>query len=229
MENEIIPYIEMCRREGVSLQRGMNFSLGKTHSVILMSVSPSAPYEDRFEDDGSTIVYEGHDAPRSPQNQAPKMIDQPEVSPSGGLTENGKFHRAAQQYKAGQAPPERIRVYEKIKQGIWSYNGVFHLVDSWRERTNGRTVFKFRLVAVEGEEDFSVPVPAHSKIRRVIPTSVKLEVWKRDGGKCTKCGATEDLHFDHIIPWSKGGSSTTADNIQLLCGKHNLEKRDKIE
>lgn len=229
MENEIIPYIEMCRREGVSLQRGMNFGIGRTHSVILMSVSPGAPYEDRFEDDGSTIVYEGHDVPRSPQNQTPKMIDQPEVSPSGGLTENGKFHRAAQQYKAGQAPPERIRVYEKIKQGIWSYNGIFHLVDSWRERTNGRSVFKFRLVAVEGEEDLSIPVPAHSKVRRVIPTSIKLEVWKRDGGKCTKCGATEDLHFDHIIPWSKGGSSTTADNIQLLCGKHNLEKRDRIE
>ena len=29
--NEIIPYLEMCRREGVSLQRGMNFSLGGNH------------------------------------------------------------------------------------------------------------------------------------------------------------------------------------------------------
>jgi hypothetical protein len=229
MENEIIPYIEMCRRERVSLQRGMNFSLAKNHSVILMSVSPGAPYADRFEDDGSTIVYEGHDAPRSPQNQSPKAIDQPEVSPSGNLTENGKFHRAAQEYKGGRKPPERIRVYEKIKQGIWSYNGVFHLVDSWREQNNGRSVFKFKLTAVEGEEDFAVPVPAHSKVRRVIPTSVKIEVWKRDNGKCTKCGATEDLHFDHIIPWSKGGSSSTADNVQLLCGKHNLGKHDRIE
>jgi HNH endonuclease len=229
MENEIIPYIEMCRREGVSLQRGMNFGLAKNHSVILMSVSPGAPYADRFEDYGSTIVYEGHDAPRSPKNQRPKTIDQPEVSPSGGLTENGKFHRAAQRYKAGQTPPERIRVYEKIKQGIWSYNGVFHLIDSWREQSSGRSVFKFKLAAVEGEEDFSIPVPAHSKVRRVIPTSVKLEVWRRDGGKCTKCGATEDLHFDHVIPWSKGGSSNTTDNVQLLCGKHNLEKHNKIE
>ncbi|MHB8771754.1 MAG: HNH endonuclease [Syntrophales bacterium] len=219
----------MCRREGVSLQRGMNFGLGKNHSVILMSVSPGAPYADRFEDDGSTIVYEGHDTPRSLQNQSPKTIDQPELSSSGSLTENGKFHRAARQYKAGEAAPERIRVYEKIKQGIWSYNGVFHLIDSWQEQSNGRSVFKFKLIAVEGEEDFSVPVPAYSKMRRIIPTSVKLEVWQRDGGKCTKCGVTEDLHFDHIIPWSKGGSSDTADNVQLLCGKHNLEKHDKIE
>jgi len=55
MENEIIPYIEMCRREGVSFQRGMNFGLARNHSVILMSVSRGAPYADRFEDDGSTM------------------------------------------------------------------------------------------------------------------------------------------------------------------------------
>jgi hypothetical protein len=116
----------------VCLQRGMNFSHARNHSAILMSVSPSAPYADRFEDDGSTIVYEGHDTPRSLQNQNPKAIDQPEVSPSAKLTENGKFHRAAQEHKAGKRPPERIRVYEKIRQGIWSYNGVFRLVDSWR-------------------------------------------------------------------------------------------------
>jgi hypothetical protein len=229
MANEIVPYIEMCRREGVSLQRGMNYELCGNHSVILMSVRLGAPYADRFEDDGSTLVYEGHDIPRSSHHADPKMFDQPECTPSGKLTENGKFHKAAQEFKAGKRPPERVRVYEKIKQGIWSYNGVLHLVDSWQEQSNGRSVFKFKLKAVEGDEDFSIPVSTHSKTRRVIPTAVKLEVWKRDGGKCARCGATEDLHFDHIIPWSKGGSSITADNIQLLCGKHNLEKHDKIE
>jgi hypothetical protein len=229
MANEIIPYIEMCRREGVSLQRGMNYQLGGHHSVILMSVRPGAPYADRFEDDGSTLIYEGHDVSRSARGINPKHFDQPEYTPSGSLTENGKFHKAAQEFKTGRRPPERVRVYEKIKQGIWSYNGVFHLVDSWHEQRGGRNVFKFKLEAVEGEEDFSIPIPIHSKTGRVIPTAVKLEVWKRDGGKCAKCEATSDLHFDHIIPWSKGGSSNTADNIQLLCGKHNLEKHDKIE
>lgn len=229
MPNEIIPYLEMCQREGVSLQRGMNFELQGNHSVILMSVRPNAPYADRFEDDGSTLIYEGHDVRRSLQNPNPKTVDQLEQTPSGSLTQNGLFQRAAHNYRDGQREPERVRVYEKIKQGIWSYNGVFHLVDAWQEPSNGRQVFKFKLVAVEGEEDFSAPVPAQPKPRRIIPTWVKLEVWKRDGGKCTKCGSEEDLHFDHIIPWSKGGSSSTPDNIQLLCGKHNLQKHDKIE
>ena len=37
------------------------------------------------------------------------------------------------------------------------------------------------------------------------------------------------LHFDHIIPFSKGGSSLVAENIQLLCVRHNIAKRDRIE
>ncbi len=229
MSNEIIPYIEMCQREGASLQRGMNFEHGNNHSVILMSLRPSAPYEDKLDDDGSTIIYEGHDVPHSHEFSNPKIVDQPMFTPSGSLTQNGKFNRAAQEFKDKRRGPERVRVYEKIKQGIWSYNGVFHLVDSWQEFSNGRKVFKFRLIAVEGEEDFSEPIPDNIKIRRIIPTNIKLEVWKRDSGKCVKCGATENLHFDHIIPWSKGGSSNTAENIQLLCGKHNIEKKDRIE
>ncbi len=219
----------MCQREAVSLQRGMNFELRDHHSVILMSVRPNAPYADRLEDDGTTLIYEGHDVPRSPQNPSPKAVDQQAHTPSESLTQNGLFHRAAQLFKSGEREPERVRVYEKIKQGIWSYNGIFHLVDSWRESSEGRQVFKFKLVAVEGEEDFSSPFPFQSKPRRIIPTWVKLEVWKRDGGKCTMCGSERDLHFDHIIPWSRGGSSSTPDNIQLLCGKHNLQKHDKIE
>jgi len=207
----------------------MNFELNGNHSVILMSVHPNAPYADRFEDDGTTLIYEGHDVPRSPQYPNPKNVDQPEHTPSGNLTQNGLFHRAAQLFKSSERQPERVRVYEKIKQGIWSYNGIFHLIDSWQEPSEERKVFKFKLVAVEGEEDFSVPVPLQSKPRRIIPTWVKLEVWKRDGGKCTLCGSEEDLHFDHIIPWSKGGSSSTPENVQLLCGKHNLQKHNRIE
>jgi 5-methylcytosine-specific restriction endonuclease McrA len=57
---------------------------------------------------------------------------------------------------------------------------------------------------------------------------VKLEVWKRDGGKCVECGATDELHFDHDLPWAKGGTSFTAANVQLLCARHNIAKRDRI-
>jgi hypothetical protein len=206
----------------------MNFGLGGTHSVILMSIRPNAPYRDRFEDEGATLIYEGHDEPKTASNIDPKLIDQPETTFSGSLTQNGLFHRAAQEFKTNQRHPERVRVYEKLRQGIWSYNGIFHLVDSWREPDTHRIVFKFQLEAVEGEEDFAIPVPSVPVRRRVIPTHVKLEVWQRDEGKCVKCGATDELHFDHDLPYSKGGSSITAQNVQLLCARHNLQKHDKI-
>ncbi|WP_026368219.1 HNH endonuclease [Aminiphilus circumscriptus] len=229
MANEIISYLEMCRREGVTLQRGMNFGLGGNHSVILMSLRPNAPYEDEVQDGGTVLIYEGHDEPRSTRVPDPKRVDQPERSHTNTLTQNGLFYRAAQEAKAGQRPPERVRVYEKLRQGIWSYNGIFHLVDAWRQVSNGRQVFKFKLVAVEDEEDLNVPARSEAARRRVIPTHVKLEVWKRDGGRCVVCGATDELHFDHIVPYSKGGTSLVAQNIQLLCARHNMEKRDRIQ
>lgn len=36
--------------------------------------------------------------------------------------------------------------------------GIFHLVDSWRQPSNSRLVFKFKLVAVEGDESLAAPV-----------------------------------------------------------------------
>ena len=229
MADNIISYLEMCRREGTSLQAGMNFGLGGNHSVILMSVRPNAPYRDRLEDGGTTLIYEGHDEPKGTTTPNPKLVDQPELYPSGGLTQNGRFHGAAQQAKAGTRSPEKVRVYEKIRTGIWSYNGIFHLVDSWQEQDEHRIVFKFKLEAVEGEEDLSVPPELNPTRRRLIPTAIKLEVWKRDAGKCVMCGATDELHFDHDLPWAKGGTSLVASNVQLLCARHNLAKHDHIE
>ena len=228
MENEIISYIDMCRREGSSLQRGMNFDLGLGYSVILMSVHPNAPYRDRFEDDGSTVIYEGHDAVRSRGLLDPKAIDQPERTPAGTLTENGKFYHAALQHKTEGATPKPVRVYEKVREGIWSYNGTFHLVDAWREHDGERLVFKFKLVAVESAD--CAPAVGHSRNarRRLIPTEVKMQVWKRDGGKCVECGARDELHFDHDLPYSLGGTSVKSENVQLLCARHNLAKGAKI-
>lgn len=62
---------------------------------------------------------------------------------------------------------------------------------------------------------------------RKIPSSVQDRVWRRDEGKCVKCGSNENLEFDHIIPFSKGGANTYR-NIQLLCEKCNRSKSDKF-
>lgn len=225
--NEIISYQEMCYREGLSLQRGMNYKVRGNNSIFLMSVRPNAPYRDKFEDDGVTIIYEGHDVPKSKLNAKPKEIDQEEYSVTGNLTENGKFYQAALDYKKKLREAELIKVYEKIKPGIWSFNGVFELIDAWKEKVENRFVFKFKIVATDVE--LLGNGKSEKVITRLIPTDVKREVWKRDGGKCVMCQANDNLHFDHIIPYSKGGASDTKDNIQLLCGRHNIQKSNKIQ
>ena len=228
---DIISHTEMCLVEGVSLQRGMNFRLKGGNSVILMSIRKGAPYSDKVEEGGEVLIYEGHDVPRNLARD-PKSVDQPQYTPKGTLTENGKFFEAAQKFIDGVHDAELVKVYEKIKDGIWVYNGVFELINSWQEMSDGRKVFKFRLhVSDKTIDQKSKRIIEFIDIdhNRIIPTSVKLEVWKRDKGKCVTCGSLDNLHFDHILPFSKGGTSLKAENIQLLCARHNLQKRDKIQ
>ena len=57
---------------------------------------------------------------------------------------------------------------------------------------------------------------------------LKVQVLMRDGNRCRLCGVEcndglHNIHFDHIIPWSKGGE-TTLDNLQVLCSDCNLAK-----
>ena len=122
---EVISYHSMCGEEGVQLQRGMNFKLRSGRSVILMSRRANAPYRDEIVDEGTTIIYEGHDAPKTVALPFPKQVDHPDRTPRGTITQNGRFARAAERFKQGLADAELVRVYEKIQTGIWAFNGVF--------------------------------------------------------------------------------------------------------
>ena len=64
--------------------------------------------------------------------------------------------------------------------------------------------------------------------RARVPEAVRIEVWRRDGGQCSRCESRENLEYDHIVPLAKGGSNT-ARNVELLCEKCNRSKADKIE
>lgn len=63
--------------------------------------------------------------------------------------------------------------------------------------------------------------------REAIPRTAQREVWQRDGGRCVECGSKEKLCFDHIVPFSRGGSNTVR-NLQLLCEGCNLSKGNRI-
>ena len=225
--NTIISYHELVGIEKQNLQRGMNYRCSKTHSVFLMSTRKNAPYNDEIAADGRILIYEGHDSDKR-YSKNPKTDDQPRFLPSGKLTDNGKFEKAAIDFKTNKRDPETVRVYEKIKDGIWSFNGVFKLVDAYEKQVNERKVFKFILQLTDEKIKGLKEVIELEEDARVIPSEVKAKVWKRDKGQCVKCGSKEHLHFDHILPYSKGGTSRDERNIQLLCARHNLQKSDKI-
>lgn len=63
---------------------------------------------------------------------------------------------------------------------------------------------------------------------RAFDERMKRASYERQGGVCPYCKQhfeLSEMHADHIIPWSKGGT-TTADNCQMLCRDCNLKKSD---
>jgi hypothetical protein len=83
------------------------------------------------------------------------------------------------------------------------------LVYHWRWRNAGR------------------PVAVGPPRREASPQRVRHEVWRRDRGTCVECGSRARLEFDHIIPVSRGGSSTTR-NIELRCEPCNRRKGARV-
>lgn len=84
---------------------------------------------------------------------------------------------------------------------------------------------ELRKAAIEElTKDGVIEAPKH---REPIPQEIKDIVWNRDGGRCVICGSRENLEFDHIIPFSKGGA-TTVRNLQLLCQECNRKKSNHI-
>lgn len=78
--------------------------------------------------------------------------------------------------------------------------------------------------------------PRHGRAPRTdtrhIPAAVRREVWRRDGGRCAfrgdrgRCRETGFLEFHHVVPYAKGGATTTA-NLELRCRAHNVYEAEQ--
>lgn len=68
-------------------------------------------------------------------------------------------------------------------------------------------------------------------VSRAIPRPMQFRVLKRDNQICAICVKPVldgNIHFDHIIPWSKGGP-TEEHNIRLLCDDCNRRRGATFE
>lgn len=134
------------------------------------------------------------------------------------------------------APPEGFaRVIEIVRkvsaeEGIHPNDLNVARIKAWGLYSPFINLFEGKLSKLRELASAGVPPPDHApassastRNRPRLTNAVMSEVWTRDAGKCVDCSSIEDLEFDHIIPFSKGGSSTT-DNLRILCRSCNRKR-----
>lgn len=84
--------------------------------------------------------------------------------------------------------------------------------------TNKKGIYKY--IITNNEKHLSI---------RTFSINIKQKVYEKQNGVCPVCNKyfdLKDMEADHIIPWSKGGS-TNESNCQLLCIEDNRSKSNK--
>jgi hypothetical protein len=119
------------------------------------------------------------------------------------------------------------------KKTYWLYLGEFYWEDEELDAYEVKALVLERHRKREKRLDRAIGRMENAELlsegsrRSSIPEDVKMLVWQRDQGRCVQCGSQDTLEFDHIIPVSKGGSST-ARNIQILCESCNRSKSNRV-
>lgn len=139
--------------------------------------------------------------------------------------------------KLGRAPGRRDMIKPLSQYSETPYQNRY---GSWRKALEAFVDYINADIKEPPENDVTIPqistpqdkaAANRHKTKRDISERLKVQVLIKDGNKCRLCGVTvtgDNIHFDHIKPWSKGGE-TVVENIQVLCAKHNLVKGDFYE
>lgn len=134
-------------------------------------------------------------------------------------------------YQISQRDPKH---FQSGNTRLWAYqNSLYEVTGTYSDEEKKLLILEFvdkeRQKFERLKRKFSQTDSEELKYERTrIPESVRIAVWRRDQGKCAKCGSRENLEYDHIVPVSKGGSNT-ARNIELLCQDCNRAKGNRIE
>lgn len=207
----ILSATELIAREGVNLQKGMNYRDRGGQLSVFLVLEHEGIFHDEWDFDSETYSFIGHD---STTVEGGKLKDQVAMYSDGRLSDNGKFFRAANDFKDRMRDePLQVQIYEKLDPGVWFDKGIFNLVDAKQANESGRKVFKFflnpasnRAGSAESEEDYT---------ERMLSADEKEKIWKREGGRCAVCTTETGLHF-----------AMNENKMRLLCENHaGREKR----
>ncbi len=186
--SSLISGSELIEREGVDLQKGMNFRDGGDLISVFLVLQHDGVFKDAWDERMSFYSFRGHDSTTG----AGREHDQIAMYESGRLSDNGKFLKAARAFSEGaRTMPLQVQVYEKVSAGVWFDKGIFNLVDARQEKEDSRNVFTFllrpaNLARVEGNA-------RHAE--RMMSATEKAEIWERAHGRCEGCGTQTGLRF----------------------------------
>ena len=107
---------------------------------------------------------------------------------------------------------------------------------SWQDAIKAVFMDRVNIVShydkVVRSPSFEMQLPSVVSLKTYIkpsrqPAFTRFNVFLRDRFSCQYCGSREDLTFDHVIPRSKGGT-TTWENVVAACSPCNLRKADRM-
>jgi 5-methylcytosine-specific restriction endonuclease McrA len=107
---------------------------------------------------------------------------------------------------------------------------------SWQDAI--KAVFLDRVNIVSNYErvvrspSFEMALPSVVSLKNYVkpsrhPAFTRFNVFLRDRFTCQYCGERDELTFDHVVPRSKGGT-TTWENVVAACSGCNLRKGDRL-
>lgn len=122
----------------------------------------------------------------------------------------------------------RAQVYKKKNP----YKAKVRRIESWYARNTFAAKQHYRTYYAEHREEYY----NRARIRRARLKGAEgyfdgidiFNIYRSQNGMCVYCENREDLHLDHKIPLSRGGSNWPY-NLQWLCQFHNLSKATKTD
>ena len=114
----------------------------------------------------------------------------------------------------------------------------YYPLSLWAWQDSIKAVFLDRVNIVSNYDktvrspSFEIRLPSVVSLKSYVkpsrhPAFTRFNVFLRDRFSCQYCGSREDLTFDHIVPRSKGGT-TTWKNVVAACSNCNLCKGDLL-
>ena len=143
-------------------------------------------------------------------------------------------HGRAPRFREMGQPPSRVGATPYMERfGTWK-KALAAFVERVNSDLNTSSSDTAAVDVAPVVESSSAVIRESGRDTRVISLGVRFQVLNRDRFKCVLCGDSPSsnpvcvLHVDHIVPWSKGGRTST-ENLRSLCNSCNIGRGNRYD